>query len=145
MREPWRHHFTPEFYLRQWSGADGLVCEIKRAHGKVEAQRKAPRATGFACDLYRTDRVSVEHTQHVEKNFMAPLDNDAARALQKILSGDATPWAGPERTAWTTFLLSLLFRTPENVAIIKDHIRGLWQEGMRELEATEPPAPTHGS
>jgi hypothetical protein len=32
----------------------------------------------------------VPDAQHVEKNFMSRLDNDAARALQKILSGDGT-------------------------------------------------------
>lgn len=109
-----------------------MVCEIKKAHGKVEAQRKSP-TTGFQRDLYRTEGVPDE--QHVEKRFMAPLDNDAARALQKILSGDATPWPGDERTAWTTFILSLLFRNPENVAIIKDHIREAWEQGIRALEA----------
>jgi hypothetical protein len=133
--DPRRHHFQPEFRLRQWSGADDLVCEIKKVHGKVEAQRKSPRATGFQRDLYRTDGVPDEHAQHVEKNFMSPLDNDAARALQKILSGDRTPWTGEERTAWTTFVLSLFFRSPENVAIIKDHIREAWEEGKRALES----------
>jgi hypothetical protein len=129
-----RHHFTPEFYLRQWAGPDGLVCEIKKAHGKVDAQRKSPRATGFQRDLYRTGGVPDEHAQHVEKNFMSPLDNDSARAFQKIVYGD-TNWTGDERTAWTTFILSLLFRNPENVAIIKDHIREVWKQGTQALEA----------
>ena len=73
--------------------------------------------------------------QHVEKNFMSPLDNDAARALQKILSGDGTEWSGAEHTAWTTFILSLFFRNPENVTIIKDHIRQVWEQAMSALEA----------
>lgn len=135
MSDPRRHHFQPEFRLRHWAGADGLVCEIKKDHGKVEAQRKSPRATGFQRDLYRTDGVPDALAQHVEKKFMSPLDNDAAGALHKILSGDRTPWTGDERTAWTTFILSLLFRSPENVAIIKDHIRNCWEEGKRALEA----------
>jgi hypothetical protein len=135
MSDPRRHHFNPEFHLRQWAGADGLLCEIKKDHGKVEAQPRSPRATGFQRDLYRTDGVAAEHAQHVETKFMAPLDNNAARALQKILRGDRTPWKGDERTAWTTFILSLLFRNPENVAIIKDHIRKCWREGIGALEA----------
>jgi Protein of unknown function (DUF4238) len=77
----------------------------------------------------------VTDEQHVEKNFMSRLDNDAARALQKILSGERSDWMSPERTAWTTFILSLLFRNPENVTIIKDHIRQLWEQGMSALEA----------
>jgi hypothetical protein len=133
MNDPRRHHYNPEFYLDEWAGPDGLVCEIKKAHGKVEARRKSPRATGFQRDLYRT--VGVPDEQYVEKNFMSPLDNDAARTLQKILSGDGAEWSGAERTAWTTFILSLLFRNPENVTIIKDHIRDLWEHAKTALEA----------
>jgi Protein of unknown function (DUF4238) len=133
MNDPRRHHYNPEFYLGEWAGLDGLVCEIKKAYGKVEARRKSPKASGFERDLYRT--VGVHDEQHVEKNFMSPLDNDAARALQKILSGEGTEWSGAERTAWSTFILSLLFRNPENVTIIKDHIRQLWEQAMSALEA----------
>jgi Protein of unknown function (DUF4238) len=97
MNDPRRHHYNPEFYLGGWAGPDGLVCEIKKAYGKIEARPKSPRATGFERDLYRTD--GVPDAQLVEKNFMSPLDNGAARALQKILSGDGTEWSGAERTA----------------------------------------------
>jgi Protein of unknown function (DUF4238) len=133
--DPRKHHYYPAFYLRQWAAADGQLRQIKKIYGKVFAQCKHPNATGFTRDLYRTDLVPEEHTQHVEKNFMSPLDNDASRALDKILTGDSTPWTGNQRTAWTTFIISLLFRNPENVTIIKDHIATMWQEGMKVLEA----------
>ena len=133
MNDPRRHHYNPEFYLGEWAGPDDLVCEIKKAHDKVEPHRKSPKATGFQRDLYRT--VGVPEEQYVEKNFMSRLDNDAARALQKILSGDGTEWSGDERTAWTMFILSLLFRNPENVTLIRDLGRQLWEQGMSALEA----------
>src|SRR5262245_22846514 len=133
MNDPRRHHYNPEFYLSQWAAPDGLVCEINKAHGKVEAQRQSPKSTGFERDLYRT--VGVPDEQHIEKTYMSRLDNDAASAFQKSLSGDGTEWSGAERTAWTTFILSLLFRNPENVTIIKDHIRDLWEHAKTALEA----------
>jgi hypothetical protein len=43
MSDPRRHHFQPEFRLRQWAGADGLVCEIKNDHGALEADYAARR------------------------------------------------------------------------------------------------------
>jgi Protein of unknown function (DUF4238) len=99
MNDPRRHHYNPEFYLDEWARPDGLLCEIKKAYGKVEVRRKSPKSTGFQRDLYRT--VGVSDEQHVEKNFMSRLDNDAARALQKILSGDRSDWMSPERgAAW---------------------------------------------
>jgi hypothetical protein len=135
MADPRKHHYNPAFYLSQWAEKDGNLCEIKKVYGKVLAQPKHPSATGFIRDLYRTDGVPEEYIQHVEKHFMSPLDNDASRALDKILTGDRTLWTGNERTAWATFLISLLFRNPENVTIIKDHIATMWLEGMRALEA----------
>src|SRR5262249_12248196 len=96
MNDPRRHHYNPEFYLGEWAGPDGLVCEIKKAYGKVEARRRSPKATGFERDLYRTD--GVPDAQYVEKNFMSRLDNDAARALQKIC---AARRAGPGSLAVT--------------------------------------------
>src|SRR5262245_22675303 len=74
---------------------------------------------------------------------MSPLDNDAARALQKILSGDGTEWSSAEGTAWTTFILSLFLRNPENVTIIKDHIRDLWEHSKAALEANYAGLPTY--
>ena len=116
-----------------WPGRSGL--RDQEGYGKVEAQRESPRTTGFERHLYRTD--GIPDAQHVEKNFMSPLDNDAARALQKILSGDRSDWMKPERTAWTTFILSLFFRNPENVTIIKDRIRDLWEHGKAALSSTK--------
>jgi hypothetical protein len=135
MSDPRRHHYNPAFYLRQWAGPDGQLCEFKKIYGKLVAQPKHPNATGFMRDLYRTDGVPEEYAQHVEKNFMSPLDSGAADALVKILSGERAPWTEDERTAWTTFILSLLFRNPENVNVIKEHITTMWQEGMKALQA----------
>ena len=117
MNDPRRHHYNPEFCLGEWTAPDGLLCEIKKAYGKVEVQPKSPRATGFDHDLYRTDGVSDEQALHVEKNFMSPLDNDAARALQKIVSGDRTEWSGKERTACNVHPVAVLPQSPASARL----------------------------
>jgi hypothetical protein len=48
-----------------------------------------------------------------------------------------------EGTAWTTFILSLFLRNPENVTIIKDHIRDLWEHSKAALEANYAGLPTY--
>jgi hypothetical protein len=57
---------------------------------------------------------------------MKPLDTAAARALQKITSGDRSPWDSGPRSAWTLYIMSLMFRNPETVKLIKDHVTELW-------------------
>jgi hypothetical protein len=39
-----KHHYIPEFYLKQWAGSDGRLCEFNRPHKKVVAQMKHPSA-----------------------------------------------------------------------------------------------------
>jgi hypothetical protein len=123
MNSPVKHHFNPAFSLKPWAGADGQLCEMKRINGKVVSRRTHPNATGFQKNLYRTDGVSAEHEQHLELNVMKPLDTDAERALKKILSGDSTPWNSEERSAWTRYILSLMFRNPHAVQELKNHVR----------------------
>jgi hypothetical protein len=57
MNDPRRHHYNPEFYLGEWAGADDLVCEIKKAYGKVEARRKST----FSGLRNKSDRMKVVH------------------------------------------------------------------------------------
>jgi hypothetical protein len=67
--------------------------------------------------------------------FFKPLDTEAERALQKILSGDTSPWDGPTRSAWTRYILSLMFRMPTAVGALKNHIAEMWKAGIKALEA----------
>lgn len=123
MNSPVKHHFNPAFSLKPWAGTDGQLCEMKRINGKVVPRRAHPNATGFQKNLYRTDGVGAEYEQHLELNVMKPLDTAAERALKKILSGDSTPWNSEERSAWTRYILSLMFRNPGAVQEVKDHVR----------------------
>lgn len=135
MESPSKHHFSPAFSLKPWTGRDGNVCQMRKIGAKVVPRRVHPNATGFAKDLYRIDGVGPEQAQHVEANFFKPLDTEAERALQKILSGDRSPWDGPMRSAWTRYVLSLMFRMPTAVGALKGHLAEMWKEGIKALEA----------
>ena len=63
------------------------------------------------------------------------VDTDASRALEMILAGETDNWPGTLRSGWTRFILSLLFRNPEVVATIKNHIIEMWDEGIKVLQA----------
>lgn len=105
------------------------------ANRDVVPRRIHPNATGFVKDLYRIEGVGDEQAQHVETNFFRPLDTDADQALKKILSGDRSPWTGAMRSAWTRYLLSLMFRMPPAVDALKGQVADMWKEGMKGLEA----------
>ena len=130
---PRDHHYVPVFYLKQWAGTDGRLCEYKRVPGKIVTHRKVPKGTGFERDLYRVDGLPDALAQVVESTFMRMVDTEASAALGKIVCGDPTPWDAKMRSGWTRFILSLRFRNPEAVSVIKRQILDVWEAGVDNL------------
>src|SRR5260221_12184957 len=91
MNRPVKHHFNPAFSLQPWTGSDGLLCEMRRINGRVSARRKHPNATGFEKNLYRTEGLPADQEQHLEVNFMTPLDTAANPAFERIMRSDSAP------------------------------------------------------
>ncbi len=114
----WRHHYLPQFYLRQWTTEpDGKVwCYKRERSGRVTEKRVAPKATAFEDRLYSVETavsyLPERFPDSVETRFLSPLDNLAAPILQRLVTGDALPLAEDERTVWALFLNSLIERDP---------------------------------
>jgi hypothetical protein len=71
-------------------------------------------------------------SQKLETQFLAPLDTKASLALDKLVA--RKPLAEDERTEWTRFMLSLLFRVPESVTMIKSHMADICREAIKASE-----------
>jgi hypothetical protein len=134
MNEPSKHHYIPVFYLKQWAGADGMVCEMRKVRSGLSILRKSPKATSFKRDLYRIDNVPPERAQIFEKAFLSIADNDACKALQKLIHENKN-WDTRLRSAWARFIMSILLRNPETVATIRDHILKIWEVGLEVLKS----------
>jgi hypothetical protein len=133
---PIRHHHSPAFSLVPWAGADANVCEMRMVPDldrKIVAQRKHPNATGFVRNLYKIDGVPEPVSQHLETNFMKPLDTRASIALNLLLSGQEHDVA--QRSDWTRYVMSRMFRHPFAVNFVNDHFRRMWGEGVDGLAA----------
>jgi hypothetical protein len=133
-----KHHFSPKFYLSGWTGPDGQLCCIRKVYGKLVVDPKTPTGTGYVKDGYKTDHVPDDKAQRVETAFMSPLDNDAARELQRMLAGDPRLRTSEERSAWTRFVISLLFRHPAAVEVLKAHFTEMHAVAVRGVEAEFP-------
>ncbi|UPJ55534.1 DUF4238 domain-containing protein [Bradyrhizobium sp. 192] len=134
MELPRKHHYNPAFYLDRFVGPDGYVREMRLVRGKVVLKSRHPDATGFQRDLYRIEGAPEEHSQHLEVHFMSPLDNGAARALERIEAGDTMDWSADERSEWVRFVIGFLFRHPASVALIKKHFADMFQGAIEALE-----------
>ncbi|QIJ75060.1 DUF4238 domain-containing protein [Methylobacterium sp. NI91] len=118
----WRHHYIPEFYLKRWCAGNGKLVEFSKPYGnEVKPKRVSPRQTGFIDRLYALEGLPESLSSQVEDDFFRPVDNRAADVLKKIES-DTNNLEAEERVAWTQFLISLIFRTPENVSATRKRL-----------------------
>jgi hypothetical protein len=122
MNDPRKHHYIPVFYLRQWA-TNGFLCEMRKIQRKIVVSSKAPDGTGFQKDLYKIEGIPTDVAQHLERTFMHMVDTQAAIAMRKILAGTTETWPVKERDAWVRFILSLIFRNPEAVTVVKEEMR----------------------
>jgi hypothetical protein len=122
-----RHHYIPEFYLRQWAGPDGRVCEFsQRYKGIVKPRMTHPAGTGYEENLYTLAGFPAETAQLIEDNFFRVADQFASDALKILLHNNTPEMSADVRSGWSRFVLSLIHRNPEKIAWIKTEVqRGL--------------------
>jgi hypothetical protein len=124
---PQDQHYIPVFYLRRWVGSDGRLCVYSRQHGSVKPNRKYPTATGFAEDLYAIGGAGAEIESHLEGQFFRIADNEAASVLDILETESRDLSDGSLRSGWSRFVMTLLHRNPESVA--------MWQSKAEEVAA----------
>jgi len=133
-----KHHYVPQFYLKPWQGPDGKIeVFFRRPDGLIVSKRMHRKATGYAIDLYKLPGVAPAEKYTMESAFMAPIDDEAVRA-RDLLLGDMAPAGGRTRSAWSRFILSMILRSPEEVAAFKKYYTDLVPTLHPEFQATRP-------
>ncbi len=135
MNEPIDHHYVPVFYLSRWEGSDGCLCRFSRPYGnEVKARRVVPKGTAFEPRLYETHGLPPEFAQTMETDFMAKLDDEAAKALALLEAGLAEKeWTSAARNNWSRFLLTQMLRAPDDIAQLKSSVKQEWRRETLNL------------
>jgi uncharacterized protein DUF4238 len=127
-----KNHYLPVFYLKQWcSSRDGLLCEYSRPHKKVSPRRVHPSGTGYERGLYTFSGLPPAISDFLEQQFLLRADDGAYRALCSMISG-SIDLDLVARSAWSRFIMTLLYRNPQAVARIKEKIVDLLEAHLRE-------------
>lgn len=106
---PKRHHYVPQFLIRNWANSDGRVRRWMRIKDHLTSALILPKECMLEKHLYR-----AQHTQNpgiYEKTF-SNLDSDAARVSNKLIDQVSHRLTPPEMETWAAFLLSLRGRIP---------------------------------
>jgi hypothetical protein len=131
-----KHHYVPVFYLREWAKPDGRLTEFSRPTGRgVKARPAGPRGTGYVRGLYRFDGESEEVSEAFERLFFSTVDNLAKEALDIHLGRSQAPWNGGSRSAWSRFIIGMLYRNPERIAGLRRHIEDIALDNYEASEA----------
>lgn len=135
MSIPIKHHHLPVFYLKRWTGEDGRLCQFSQPYKGIIAHRKHPAQTGYVKRLYELPGLPRDHAQQIERGFMQRLDSLAAEALVMLENGDSRLASDSEaRSAWSRFIMSLLMRSPEDLAALRRGIAEEWARHLPQLE-----------
>lgn len=122
---PVKHHYTPRFLLQGWVGDDGKLCRFTSPHpGKIATKRVAPAEIGYQKHLYSIPGAAPDKAQAIEEKFMSAVDDQAADAHKLLLKGKLA-LSQKMRSAWSRFLMSQWFRTPEGVSHMKQAMAAL--------------------
>lgn len=137
--EPLRHHFIPEFYLRWWTGPDDRLTRwTKPFADRVVVKRVFPSQVGWERGLYTSPEPNSADAQRLETRFFQHVDHRAAEVLRKLNAETIEPINEQDATAWTTFIMSIFHRTPENLAAIKQGGQNVWRDTIPELRERYP-------
>ena len=137
-----RHHYVPEFLLKQWKNSDGAIWRyFRNGRGAIDCRAQAPAGMGYQPGLYATDGLPPEHRQQVESKFMAPLDTEASRVHQLLLGGRVRALTDEQCSRWAGLMMSLWFRTPSEVEGIRTAVHALYQRHLAST-ALNPDGPT---
>ncbi len=124
-----KHHYIPQFYTRRWTGEDGLLEIFEKEGAMINIRRGSPKSTGYQSKLYAMEGFEGEEAAAFEKKFFEPADTKAARALQFMEKGKHV-YSRELRSAWSRFLMSLLLRCPEDMAVM----RAEWDKFLAETD-----------
>lgn len=121
---PVKHHYIPQFLLAEWAVNDGKLWRFLRPiPGKIVTKLVAPAEIGYEKHLYATPGLPADKAQQVEQLFLSPLDAQAAEAHQLLLQGKAHQMPQKQRSAWSRFIMSQWFRTPEGLRHFKEAMK----------------------
>jgi len=136
MSKEGKHHYIPVFYLKQWTGSDGRLCEYSRPYDRVKPRRVHPDGTGYVNGLNTIEGLPPGEEQYLEDVFFKIADNYAARALRILLGVKPWNFTPKERSGWSRFIISLMMRNPESVQKHREVASTIFKDALPRIEAT---------
>ncbi|WP_291842866.1 DUF4238 domain-containing protein [Maricaulis sp.] len=122
MGKPKRHHFVPQFVIRNFARSDGRVWYLERARADRRAELRSPSGVFWQRHLYsyrdgeNLRDPAVERAYGQAESEWAPLID---RAVRDLRAGRAPLFTGPERRSLEGFFYHQFMRVPYQLNRVK--------------------------
>lgn len=132
-QETRRHHFVPQFWLRQWADGSGRVYVVEAGEG-VRGFAASTKNVMVVTDLYRAGVAVHAGLDFGPEDWFSAVESAAAGVLEVLVSG--TEALSAEQRYDFAFMLALQhLRTPSAISQLVPDDAGLrdWVEQMADL------------
>lgn len=121
MSDPRKHHYVPQWHLRQWVAHDNRLQSYTRlADSSLSSRRFSAKSIAFETDLYSWVSPTHPERQQLEKEFFQTLDSKAALAASILREPGTKPLLMEQRKDWARFLTASILRLPLELRQIKN-------------------------
>jgi hypothetical protein len=122
-----RHHYVPEFYLRNWHHNDGkgVWRYVRNKVNTISSRRLPAKSICYGESLYSLKpdspwAVLNYQSDIVEKDFFQKVDGAAAIVHQKLITSGLRELTDKDKSDWSIFLNSLIERSPIRIKEIQE-------------------------
>ena len=116
---PQNHHYLPQSYQKGWADAKGQVHVYEWRHDKLVCKPKSPKSTAAEPDLYAMPMAPFEVRYIMEDKFWRQIDQWGADGLALLKDLDPAASSKLDNNRLATFIMSLLWRNPRDLARIE--------------------------
>jgi len=118
MSTPKKHHYVPQFIIRAFADADGLVWHYNLRETQYGLKRRSAKSVFWEKDLYSIVSKDGRMDPVLEIDFSTLVETPVAKVHQKILgsvrAGHLPCLTAEERGLWCLFFLYQWKRTPSH-------------------------------
>jgi hypothetical protein len=93
-----------------------------------------PDGTGYVRGLYTFNKLPFEAADFLEKEFFRQADTHASEALEKLLAHNVD-LVEPHKSAWSRFIMTLIYRNPEQIARLRHLVLNGLPEELEEYRS----------
>lgn len=120
MSNPIKHHYVPQWHLRQWISEDNkLQSYFRLENGILSSRRYSTKSLAFETNLYTWASPNRPEEQQLEKEFFQKLDSNAAEVANKLRQNTKIELSHKYRDHWAQYLTACLIRLPKELSNIK--------------------------